>query len=103
MGLTGPRHRKPLVIAVQGDGFTWGVEILLNTEIRIAARDTQFQMLEVQRGIFPCGGAAARLPREIGWGNGHRVLRIGERRSVEEAQRWGMVQDIVEPGAQFEF
>ena len=51
MGLTGPRHTKPLIIAVQGYCFTWGVEILLNTEIRIAARDTQFQMLEVQRGL----------------------------------------------------
>jgi enoyl-CoA hydratase/carnithine racemase len=102
MGLTGPRHSKPLIIAVQGYCFTWGVEILLNTEIRIAARDTQFQMLEVQRGIFPCGGATARLPREIGWGNAHRVLLTGERWSAEEAQRWGMVQDVVEPGAQLE-
>ena len=56
MGLSGPRHQKPLIIAVQGYCFTWGVEVLLNCEIRVAARDTQFQMLEVQRGIFPCGG-----------------------------------------------
>lgn len=101
MGLSGPRHTKPLIIAVQGYCFTWGVEILLNSEIRIAARDTQFQMLEVQRGIFPCGGATARLPREIGWGNAHRVLLTGERWTAEDALRWGMVQDVVEKGEQF--
>ncbi len=100
-GLTGERHAKPLVIAVQGYCFTWGVEVLLNAEIRIAARDTQFQMLEVQRGIYPCGGATLRLPREVGWGNAHRVLLTGERWSAEDAYRWGMVQELVDPGAQF--
>jgi len=100
MGVTGPQHGKPVIIAVQGYCFTWGVEILLNTEIRIASQDTQFQMLEVQRGLYPCGGATLRLPKEIGWGNAHRVLLTGERWSAEQALRWGMVQEVVEPGQQ---
>ena len=99
-GLTGAPRRKPVVIAVQGYCFTWGVECLLNTEIRVAARDTRFQMLEVQRGIYPCAGATLRLPREIGWGNAHRVLLTGEAWTAEEALRWGLVQAVVEPGAQ---
>lgn len=102
MGVTGPLHTKPVVIAVQGYCFTWGVEILLNTEIRVASRDTQFQMLEVQRGLYPCGGATLRLPQEVGWGNAQRVLLTGERWDAETALRWGMVQELVEPGAQFE-
>ena len=100
MGVNGPLHSKPVVIAVQGYCFTWGVEILLNSEIRIASRETQFQMLEVQRGLYPCGGATLRLPREIGWGNAQRVLLTGERWSAEQALRWGMVQELVEPGEQ---
>lgn len=100
MGLTGERHNKPIVIAVQGYCFTWGVEILLNTEIRVAATDTQFQMLEVQRGIYPCGGATMRLPRQIGWGNSQKVLLTGNRWSAQEAYNWGMVQELVEPGEQ---
>jgi enoyl-CoA hydratase/carnithine racemase len=99
-GMRGERHAKPLVIAVQGYCFTWGVEILLNTEIRIAASDTQFQMLEVQRGLYPCCGATFRLPREIGWGNAHKVLLTGERWSADDALRWGMVQEVVAPGEQ---
>jgi enoyl-CoA hydratase len=101
LGLTGERHKKPLIIAVQGYCFTWGVEALLNTEIRVAARNTQFQMLEVQRGLYPCAGGALRLPKEIGWGNAHRVMLTGERWSADDAYRWGMVQDVVEPGGQF--
>lgn len=100
-GLTGERHRKPIVMAVQGYSFTWAVEVMLNTEIRIAARDTQFQMLEVQRGLYPCGGATLRLPKEIGWSNAHKVLLTGDRWSAEDALRWGMVQEVVEPGEQF--
>lgn len=99
-GLTGAPHRKPVVMAVQGYCFTWGVEMLLNTEIRVAAGDTRFQMLEVTRGIYPCAGATLRLPREIGWGNAHRVLLTGEPWSADDALRWGMVQAVVEPGAQ---
>ncbi len=99
-GLTGERHRKPLVIAVQGYCFTWGVEILLNSEIRIAASDTLFQMLEVQRGLYPCGGATLRLPVEIGWGNAHRYLLTGDRWTADQALQWGMVQEVVAPGEQ---
>jgi enoyl-CoA hydratase/carnithine racemase len=100
MGLVGPQHGKPVIIAVQGYTFTWGVEILLNCEIRVAARDAQFQMLEVQRGIYPCGGATIRLPREVGWANAQRVLLTGDRWDAETALRWGMVQELVEPGEQ---
>ncbi len=99
-GLTGERHKKPLVIAVQGYCFTWGVEILLNTEIRIAAGDTRFQMLEVQRGLYPCAGAPLRLHQEIGWGNAHRLMLTGDPWTADDAFRWGMVQEVVEPGAQ---
>ncbi|MEL7045591.1 MAG: enoyl-CoA hydratase-related protein, partial [Pseudomonadota bacterium] len=100
LGVSGPRHSKPVVIAVQGYCFTWGVEMLLNSEIRIAADDTQFQMLEVQRGLFPCGGASFRLPREIGWSNAQRVLLTGDRWSAADALRWGMIQEICDVGAQ---
>ena len=102
MGLSGDRHNKPIVIAVQGYCFTWGVEILLNTEVRVAAKDTQFQMLEVQRGLYPCGGATIRLPQQIGWGNAQKVLLTGDRWNAEDALRWGMVQELTEPGEQFD-
>lgn len=101
-GLTGERRKKPLIIAVQGYCFTWGVEMLLNTEIRVAASDTRFQMLEVQRGLYPCAGGPLRLPQEIGWGNAHRLMLTGEPWSADDAFRWGMVQEVVVPGEQFE-
>lgn len=101
-GLTGPQRRKPVVMAVQGYCFTWGVESLLNMEVRVAAEDTQFQMLEVQRGLFPFGGAALRLPQQMGWANAHRYLLTGDRWSAAEAYRTGLVQQVVPVGQQYE-
>ncbi len=101
-GLVGPRRRKPVVQAVQGYCFTWGIEMMLNMEVRIAAEDTQFAMLEVQRGLYPCGGATIRLPRQMGWANAQRYLLTGERWSASESYRLGLVQAVVPVGQQYE-
>jgi len=101
-GLTGERHSKPVVMAVQGNCFTWGVEVMLNTEIRVAADDTRFAMLEVKRGIFPCGGATLRLPQQMGWGAAQRYLLTGDIWLADEAWRLGLVQEVVPAGQQVE-
>ncbi len=99
-GLQGPRHSKPVVMAAQGNCFTWGVEVMLNTEVRVVADDTRFAMLEVKRGIFPCGGATLRLPQQMGWGAAHRYLLTGDFWYADEALRTGLVQEVVPAGQQ---
>ena len=100
--MSGPRLSKPLVIAVQGRCYTWGWELLLNTDLRVAATDTRFAMLEVRRGFYACGGATLRLPKEIGWGNAQRYLLTGDELPAEEAHRLGLVQQLCAPGEQLE-
>ena len=96
------RCRKPIIVAVQGYCYTWGFEMMLNTDIRVAATDTRFGMLEVRRGFFPSGGATLRLPKEIGWGNAMRYMLTGDEISAAEAYRLGLVQHLTEPGQQFD-
>jgi enoyl-CoA hydratase len=96
------RCRKPIIMAVQGYCYTWGFETMLNTDIRIAATDTRFGMLEVRRGFFPAGGATLRLPKEIGWANAQRYMLTGDEMSAEEAYRLGLVQYLTEPGKQLD-
>ena len=93
---------KPLVMAVQGITFTIGVEMLLAADIRIAAADARFAMLEVSRGLYPLGGATFRLVREAGWGNAMRYLLTGEEWDAPAALRMGLVQEVVETGRQFD-
>ncbi|NOS69193.1 MAG: crotonase/enoyl-CoA hydratase family protein [Verrucomicrobia bacterium] len=92
------RLRKPVVMAAQGICLTIGIELLLATDIRVAAANTRFAQIEIKRGIFPAGGATARLMQEIGWGNAMRYLLTGDEISATEALRFGLVQEVVETG-----
>jgi len=83
--ITGEGLTKPVVFAAQGICYTCGVEMMLNTDVRVAAKGTRFAQLEVKRGIFACGGATIRLQREIGWGNAQRYLLTGEEWTADQA------------------
>ncbi len=67
--------------------------------IRVASADVRFAQLEIQRGIYPFGGATIRLPREAGWGNAMRWLLTGDEYDAREGHRIGLIQEITEPGA----
>ena len=95
-GLQGATLSKPVIIAMQGICYTSGLELALNCDIRLATADARFAQLEVQRGLYPCGGGTVRLPLAIGWGNAQRYLLTGDEFTAEQALQWGMVQEIVE-------
>lgn len=102
LGLTGARVRKPVVCAVQGICLTIGIELLLATDVRVAADTTRFGQIEVKRGIYPVGGATLRFPREVGWANAMRWLLTGDEFGAAEALRLGLVQEVVPAGAQLD-
>jgi enoyl-CoA hydratase len=91
---------KPVVIAVQGSCFTLGIELILASDIAVAAASTRFGQLEVSRGILPFGGATIRLPRAVGWGSAMRWMLTGELFDAAEAHRIGLVQEVVPDGDQ---
>jgi enoyl-CoA hydratase len=92
---------KPVVIAVQGICLTLGIELVLASDIAIAAESTTFAQIEVARGILPFGGATIRLPRAVGWGNAMRWILTGDTFDAAEALRIGLVQEVVATGTQY--
>jgi enoyl-CoA hydratase/carnithine racemase len=98
LGLAGPRLRKPIVAAVQGICLTIGIELLLATDVRVAASSVRFAQIEIKRGIYPVGGATLRFPREVGWANAMRWLLTGDEFGADEALRIGLVQEVAPPG-----
>jgi len=100
LGLTGARVRKPVIAAVQGTCLTIGIELMLATDVRVAAASARFGQIEVKRGIYPVGGATLRFPREVGWGNAMRWLLTGDDFDAAEALRIGLVQEVVPHGEQ---
>ncbi|MBI9083613.1 MAG: crotonase/enoyl-CoA hydratase family protein [Desulfobacterales bacterium] len=99
---TANRLTKPLVMAVQGTCLTIGIELMLAADIRVAAKNTRFGQIEIKRGLYPVGGATLRLFQEFGWGNAMRYLLTADEFGAAEAYRLGLVQEMVEPGQQFE-
>ncbi len=99
--VAGDSLTKPVVIAVQGICLTLGIELILASDIAIAAESTTFAQIEVARGILPFGGATIRFPRAVGWGNAMRWILTGDTFDAAEALRIGLVQEVVPTGTQY--
>lgn len=93
---------KPIVTAVQGITFTAGIEMMLATDIVIAADDCRFSQLEPKRGLMAMGGATVRFVERAGWGNAMYHLLTSDEFNAQEAHRCGFVQEVVPAGQQLE-
>ncbi|MGV8852416.1 MAG: crotonase/enoyl-CoA hydratase family protein [Rhodoglobus sp.] len=99
--VSGQKLSKPVVIAVQGTCLTLGIELILASDIAVAADSTVFGQVEVSRGILPFGGATIRFPRQVGWSNAMRWILTSDSFDAAEAHRMGMVQEVVPHGEQY--
>jgi enoyl-CoA hydratase/carnithine racemase len=99
--VSGQKLSKPVVIAVQGTCLTLGIELILASDIAIAADSSVFGQVEVSRGILPFGGATIRFPRQVGWSNAMRWILTGDSFDAAEAHRIGLVQEVVPHGEQY--
>lgn len=88
---------KPIVCAVRGLCLGGGFEIMLATDIRIAAEDAQFQFPEARHGFVPAGGTLVRLVRQIGYAHAMEILLSARRFSAAELLARGIVNQVVAP------
>ncbi len=95
-GFLGRPRTRPVIVAAHGFCFTLGIELMLASEISLAAPGTRFAQAEVRFGIFPIGGGTARWVQSAGRGNGMRYLLTGEVFDAKDALRLGVIQEIVE-------
>ncbi len=85
----------PVISAVQGLCTGSGFEMILGTDIRIAADNARFSLPEVCLGLSPDCGGTARLTRIVGMGQAKRLLMTGMEIASEEALRIGLVEEVV--------
>lgn len=93
-----PFRTKPVISAVKGICYTAGIELMLATEIVVAAEGTRFSQLEVGRGVMAAAGATVRMVERAGWGNAMKVLLTGCVFTAVEALRYNFIQEIVANG-----
>ena len=97
-GLTETPPRKPLIAAVEGYALAGGCELALACDLIVAARDANFGLPEVSRGLVAGSGGIIRLSRRIPQGIALEYALTGRRISALEGHRLGLVNRLVESG-----
>jgi enoyl-CoA hydratase len=97
-GLTEAPPAKPLIAAVEGYALAGGMELVLATDLIVAARDAAFGIPEVKRGMVAAGGGVLRLAERVPYHVAMDLALTGRPLDADEAHRWGLVTELTDPG-----
>ncbi|MBK1787600.1 enoyl-CoA hydratase/isomerase family protein [Prauserella cavernicola] len=86
---------KPVIAAINGLCLGGGFEIMLSTDLRIAADTAEFGLPESGVGVVPAGGTLTRLTRQIPYVWAMELMLTGERIPAERALRYGLLNQVV--------
>ena len=84
--------------AIHGPCLGAGLELVLACDFRIATTSAFFALPQILYGTPPDVGQNYRLPQLIGLAKAKEIMLLGQRFSAAEAERWGLVTRLVEPG-----
>jgi enoyl-CoA hydratase len=90
---------KPVVAAVNGFCIAGGLEVMLGTDLRIAADHAVFGLAETRWGIVPGGGSHVRLPQQVPWAIAMQLLLTAQPIDARRAYEAGLVNEVL-PGEQ---
>ncbi len=96
------RPAVPLILAVEGTAIAGGTELLGATEIRVAGESAKFGISEVRWSLYPMGGSAVRIPRQIPYTIACELLLTGEHISAQRALELGLIGHVVPDGTALE-
>ena len=96
--LKGYRVTKPLIAAVEGPAIAGGTEILQATDIRVAGESARFGVSEPKWGLYPLGGSAVRLVRQLPYTVAADLLLTGRHIKAPEAKEIGLIGHVVPDG-----
>lgn len=94
-GLVRRQRTKPVVAAVNGHALAGGFELVLASDLAVAAEDAEFALPEVSRGIIPGAGGLVRLPRHVPPKVAAELILTGARLSARRALELGLVNRLV--------
>lgn len=86
---------KPVIAAVNGLAFGGGCELALHADMIVAADTAQFGQPEIKVGIMPGAGGTQRIVRAIGKYKAMKLLMTGDPITAAEAERIGLVTEVV--------
>ncbi|MGD9795388.1 MAG: enoyl-CoA hydratase-related protein [Acidimicrobiia bacterium] len=90
---------KPIVIALTGTAMGAGLALVLLADIIIAERHVRFTDGHVLAAMPAGDGGALAWPASVGIIRAKRYLLTGDPISAEEAERIGLITEVVDTGA----
>ncbi len=90
---------KPTIAVIEGRVGGGGNELAMSCDMRFATPSAIFNQPEVALGIIPGGSGTVRLPRLVGRGRALEVILGCDDVDAATAERWGMINRIIEPDA----
>lgn len=85
---------KPVLAEVNGMAVGGGFELALSADMIYASEHTTFALPEINAGTL-ADAATLKLPKRIPYHVAMEMLYTGRWMDVEEAQRWGLVNEIL--------
>ena len=92
------RPTKPIIAAIEGVAIAGGTEILQAMDIRVAGESAKFGISEARWSLYPMGGSAVRLRRQIPYTAAAELLLTGKHISAVEAKDIGLIGHVVPDG-----
>jgi crotonobetainyl-CoA hydratase len=89
-----PGLNKPVICAVNGLAFGGGFEIMISSDIIIAAEHATFALPEIRSGTV-ADAATIKLPRRIPYHVAMDLLFTGRVMDTTEAKHWGLINETV--------
>ncbi|GAB3693039.1 enoyl-CoA hydratase family protein [Nocardiopsis oceani] len=87
----------PVIAGLHGVAAGAGSVLALASDFRVVARSARFAFLFTKVGLSGADmGAAYLLPRIVGLGHATRILMLGDTVDAEEADRVGLVSELVD-------
>lgn len=92
------RLPMPTIAAIEGNALGGGLELALCCDLRIASERAKLGLPEVRLAVTPGAGGTQRLPRVVGAARARELILTGRVLSAAEAERIGLVHEIVPAG-----
>ena len=98
LGIAQTPPHKPLIAAVEGYALAGGFESVLACDLVVAARNAQFGLPAVKRGLAAAASGLLRLPRLIPARTAMEMALTGDMIGAERLHQYGLINVLTEAG-----
>lgn len=90
------RCTKPVIVAIEKYAFGVGFELAMACDFRLATKDSQVALPEINLGEMPGSGGSVRVAKIAGLTRAKDMVMLGKRIPATQAKEWGLITEVAE-------